>query len=115
MVNDPAALDGVFGALADPIRRRIVERLAQGELTAGALAAGFPVSQPAISKHLKVLERSGLLERSVVGREHRCRLAPQAMQGAAAWLDTQQRFWSEAFDRLDDYLAHPPSEGATTR
>lgn len=112
MVNNQPALDGVFAALSDPTRRRIVERLARGELTAGALASGFPVSQPAISKHLKVLERCGLLERTVVGREHRCRLAPHAMQRAADWLDTQQRFWNEAFARLDDYLARPEGETA---
>ncbi len=103
-------LDAVYSALSDPTRRHIIEKLARRELTAGEIAAGFTMSQPAISKHLKVLERCGLLKRRVVGREHRCRLNPRAMRDAAAWIDTQQRFWNQSFDRLDDYLSHA-SEG----
>jgi DNA-binding transcriptional ArsR family regulator len=114
MVKHSVALDGVFSALSDPTRRNIVERLALGELTAGEIAASFPISQPAISKHLKVLERCGLLKRTIVGREHRCRLAPRAMRSAAAWLETQERFWNRSFDRLDDYFART-SEGKKTR
>ncbi len=112
MVKHQIALDAVFSALSDPTRRHIVERLTRGELTAGEIAAGFSLSQPAISKHLKVLERSGLLKRTVVGREHRCRLAPRAMRTAAEWLETQQRFWNQSFDRLDDYLLRA-SKGKT--
>lgn len=108
-----SALDDVFAALSDPIRRHIVERLARGELTAGAIAAGYTVSQPAISKHLKVLERSGLLTRTIVGREHRLRLAPRAMRTATEWLDAQQRFWNATFESLDDDLSRP--EGTSTR
>ena len=105
MVKQRPKLDRIFGALADPTRRRIVERLARGELSAGEIAAGFSVSQPAISKHLKVLEHSGLLTRSVLGRVHRCRLAPGAMRDAARWMDAQRRFWEAQFDSLDAYLA----------
>lgn len=104
MVNN-AALDLVFGALADPTRRRIMERLARGEHSAGELAEGFAMSQPAISKHLRVLERSGLLERTIVGRVHRCRLAPEGLESAREWVERQERFWNESLDRLDDYLS----------
>jgi DNA-binding transcriptional ArsR family regulator len=104
MVKHLATLDGVFGALSDPVRRHIIERLAFGELTAGAIAADFSISQPAVSKHLKVLERSGLVKRKIVGREHHLRLAPRAMQTAAQWIDRQQAFWNASFDRLDALL-----------
>jgi DNA-binding transcriptional ArsR family regulator len=104
MVNHSATLDEVFGALSDPVRRRIVERLTRGELTAGAIAANFSISQPAVSKHLKVLERSGLVKRTIVGREHHLRLAPRPMQTAAQWIDKQHAFWNASFDRLDAYL-----------
>ncbi len=107
MVNHPATLDGVFGALSDPVRRHIVERLAHGEHTAGALAADFSISQPAVSKHLKVLERCGLVKRTIVGREHHLRLAPRAMTTAAHWIDRQRSFWNASFDRLDDLLELP--------
>ncbi len=72
--------------------------------TAGAIAADFSISQPAVSKHLKVLERCGLVKRNVVGREHHLRLAPRAMQTAAHWIDRQRRFWDASFDRLDTFL-----------
>ena len=105
MVNYSPRLDAVFSALADPTRRRMVERLARGELTIGALASEFPISQPAISKHIKVLEASGLIAREIRGREHHCRLEPATMRAAASWLDTQQRYWNAALDRLDEYLS----------
>jgi DNA-binding transcriptional ArsR family regulator len=108
MVKHNPDLDSVFGALADPTRRRIVERLARRVMTAGEIADGFAISQPAVSKHLKVLEGSGLLTRTVVGRVHHCRLAPGAMRAAATWLQTQERFWNAALDRLDDYLTSRP-------
>jgi DNA-binding transcriptional ArsR family regulator len=107
MVNYSTKLDEVFAALSDPTRRHIVERLARAdELTAGAIAADFSISLPAISKHLKVLERCGLLRRRIVGREHHCRLNPRAMRVAANWLETQERFWNASFDRLDELLSH---------
>jgi len=110
MVKYSPKLDAVFSALSDPVRRTILERLTRSELTAGEIAAGFAISQPAISKHLKVLEKSGLLKRKVVGREHHLRLAPRALQSAAGWIEAQQRFWNESFDRLDDLLATSPEE-----
>jgi DNA-binding transcriptional ArsR family regulator len=108
MVNNSAGLSGVFAALADPTRRRIVERLARGRLTVGEIASEFSVSQPAISKHLKVLERAGLLERQIDGRVHHCRLDPKAMQDASMWIEEQRRFWEAAFSRLDEYFARNP-------
>jgi DNA-binding transcriptional ArsR family regulator len=110
MVKYPETLDAVFAALSDPTRRRIVERLTRGELTAGAIAADFPVSLPAISKHLKVLERCGLLRRRIVGREHHCRLDPRSMRTAADWIQTQERFWNARFDNLDELLSRPENE-----
>jgi DNA-binding transcriptional ArsR family regulator len=92
MVNNSTGLDAVFGALSDPTRRRIVERLARGRLTVGEIAAEFSVSQPAISKHLKVLERCGLLTREINGRMHYCGLEAAPMRSASTWLDEQRRF-----------------------
>jgi DNA-binding transcriptional ArsR family regulator len=97
-------LDAVFSALGDPTRRRIVERLTRGPLTAGQIASGFSVSQPAISRHIKVLEESGLLARTVIGRVHHLRLIPKAMRPAETWLDRQRRFWEATLDRLDALL-----------
>ena len=107
MVKQSAALDSVFSALSDPVRRTILEQLTRSELTAGEIAATFSISQPAISKHLKVLERCGLVKRTIRGREHHLRLAPRALTPATAWIDKQQRFWNESFDRLDALLAEP--------
>ena len=108
MVKQSAELDAVFSALADPVRRSIVEQLARRELTAGEIASRFTISQPAVSKHLKVLERSGLLKRTVRGREHHLRLAPRALTSATSWIDAQQRFWQASFDRLDVLLTQTP-------
>ena len=88
MVNySTAALDSTFGALADPTRRAILGRLARGEAIVTELAEPFRVSLPPISKHVRVLEAAGLLEREVDGRVHRCRLAAQPMKNAAAWIE----------------------------
>jgi len=106
MVKHSKTLDDVFAALSDPTRRHIVERLARtDQLTAGAIAADFAISLPAVSKHLKVLERCGLLRRKIVGREHHCRLNPRAMRTAADWLEAQERFWNAGFDKLDELLS----------
>jgi DNA-binding transcriptional ArsR family regulator len=109
MVNNHAHLDGIFFALADPTRRRIVEKLVQRSLTVGELAAEFPISQPAVSKHVKVLETSGLLVRTIDGRVHRCALSPKAMRAASAWFDRQERYWNAALDNLGTYLEEPYS------
>jgi DNA-binding transcriptional ArsR family regulator len=113
MVNS-LNLDGVFSALADPTRRRIVERLARGPLTVGEIAAGFPISQPAISRHVRVLEESGLLDRHVLGRVHRCTLSPRVMHAASAWIDKQRAFWNATLDRLDDLLEESPQRKKST-
>jgi DNA-binding transcriptional ArsR family regulator len=98
------SLDAVFAALSDPTRRRIVERLSQKRLTVGEIASGFPLTQPAISKHVRVLERSGLLERTIEGRVHYCSLSPQAMQDALGWIERQRQHWNSALDRLEIIL-----------
>jgi len=98
MVNDP------FRALAHPIRREIVERLAPGPATVGEVTRGFDVSKPAISKHLKVLEETGVVSRVIEGRTHRLSLEPQALEGAAEWMERQRAVWTRLFDAVDDYL-----------
>jgi DNA-binding transcriptional ArsR family regulator len=108
MVSGSGRLDAVFSALGDPVRRRIVERLARGPLSVGEIASGFSISQPAISRHVRLLEESGLLERQVLGRVHRCALSPAAMKAASGWIDKQRSFWIAALDRLDDLLAESP-------
>jgi DNA-binding transcriptional ArsR family regulator len=97
-------LDIVFAALADPTRRAILERLARGEATVTELAKPFDLSLPAISKHLKVLERAGLIERGRDAQYRPCRLQPGPLKGAADWLSEYRRFWEERLDRLDEYL-----------
>lgn len=109
MVNNILPVDAVFAALADPTRRRMVERLARRPLTIGELSAGFPMSKPAITKHVRILEESGLLAREIDGRVHRCRLEPKALRAAATWFDRQERYWRAAFERLDALLESDPS------
>jgi DNA-binding transcriptional ArsR family regulator len=106
-------LDLLFGALADATRRGIVERLAVGEATVTELAAPFSISLPAISRHLKVLERASLITRSQQGRWRRARLSPTSLAGAATWLSRYERLWAESFGRLDDHLARLTSEQPT--
>jgi len=105
MVNYSAApLDATFGALADPTRRAILARLARGEAMVTELAEPFAMSLPAISKHLRVLESAGLLQREIDGRIHRCRLAAEPMKDAAAWIAPYRAFWETQFDALEKYL-----------
>jgi len=100
-------MDSVFSALADPTRRRIIERLARGPMSVGELGAGFSISQPAISKHVRVLEECGLLERDVVGRIHHCSLSPKTMRRAASWMERQYAFWTATLDRLGHIIDTP--------
>src|ERR1700677_4529142 len=93
-----------FAALADPTRRAILARLALGEISVTELAAPFKMSLPAISKHLKVLERCGLISRSREAQWRPCRLEAKPMKEAVNYLEDYKRFWEESFDRLDDYL-----------
>ena len=97
-------LDHSFNALSDPTRRAILARLAQGEATVGELARPFAISQPAISRHLKVLEKAALISNERRGKHRRCRLRPEALDGAAAWLEFHRRFWTGSLDRLDAHL-----------
>lgn len=99
-----ADLDLVFGALADPTRRRIVERLARKRLSISEIASEFPLSQPAISKHVRVLETAGLLQREIDGRTHYCSLSPVAMEAVSRWIDRQRKYWNAALDRLERLL-----------
>ena len=104
MVNDP------FRALSHPIRRGIVERLAEGPATVGVATAGFGVSKPAISKHLRVLEETGVVTRAVDGRTHRLTLQPEVLTVAADWIDHQRALWGRLFDVVDDYLREEGSQ-----
>lgn len=101
-------LDDVFAALAHPARRAIVERLSRGELTVGELARPFDMSRPAISRHLDVLERAGLVERVPDGPRNRCRFLGAPMAGAAEWMMGYARFWSTQFDALERYFQDNP-------
>ncbi len=97
-------LDTVFAALADPTRRAILSQLKEGEASVNEIAAPFKISQPAISKHLKVLEKAGLIERDSVEQRRPARLKAQNMAVAARWLDDFKAFWGASFDQLDDVL-----------
>jgi len=105
-------LDAVFAALADPTRRAILARLANGEDSVTALAEPFEMSLPAISKHLKVLERAGLIVRGRAAQWRPCRLDATALKDAAAWLEKYRQFWEQSFDRLDEYLKNLQTKGA---
>ena len=97
-------LSSTFAALADPTRRAILARLATGEATAMALGAPFAMTAPAVSKHLKVLERAGLIERSRRAQWRPCRLQARPMKEVAEWVERYRGFWEESFERLDGYL-----------
>lgn len=97
-------LSTTFAALADPTRRAILARLTEGEAAVTDLAAPFDMSLPAVSKHLKVLERAGLVVRSREAQWRPCRLAPAPLKDASAWIDDYRQFWEQRFDRLETYL-----------
>jgi DNA-binding transcriptional ArsR family regulator len=101
---DTDQLDRTFAALADPTRREIVRRLATGEATVMELAEPFKMSQPAVSKHLKVLERAGLITRSREAQRRPCRIEPNALKRVDEWLERYRVFWEERLNRLDAYL-----------
>ena len=100
----PSRLDRTFAALADPTRRAILSRLAGGEASVAELAAPFRMSQPAISKHLKVLERAGLVSRGRDAQRRPRRLEAKPLAEATEWLETYRRHWEENYERLDDLL-----------
>jgi DNA-binding transcriptional ArsR family regulator len=100
----PDHLSTTYAALADPTRRAILARLAVGEATVGELAAPFTMSLPAVSKHLKVLERAGLITRGRKAQWRPCRIQAGPLKDAVQWLEHYRRFWDDSLDRLDDYL-----------
>jgi DNA-binding transcriptional ArsR family regulator len=97
-------LSATFAALSDPTRRAILARLSLGETTVAELAKPFKMSGPAVSKHLKVLERAGLITRGREAQWRPCKLEAKALKGVDDWLEQYRRFWEASFDRLDDYL-----------
>ncbi|WP_285318799.1 metalloregulator ArsR/SmtB family transcription factor [Pseudarthrobacter sp. lyk4-40-TYG-27] len=111
-VAEDQRLDAMFSALSDPTRRAIVVRLAAGDATVNELAEPFNLSLPGISKHLKVLERSGLISRGRKAQFRPCHLELQALDVAAGWIEENRRLWSERFDKLDQHLRNlqePPN------
>ena len=112
MVTSSPDLDRTFGALADPIRRAILVRLAEGGATVGDLARPFDVSRPAISKHLRVLEEAGLVRRARDGRFQRCALDAAPLADAAAWVERYRVFWEDRLDAFSRYFErNAPPEG----
>ena len=114
-MND--SISSTFAALADPTRRAILARLALGETSVTELAEPFEMSMPAVSKHLRVLERAGLITRGREAQWRPCKLKPDPLREAAGWLENYRQFWEQSFDRLDEYLqrlqaeknsSHPP-------
>jgi len=103
-------LDATFSALADPTRRAILARLAQGEATVNELVSPFKLSQPAISKHLKVLEKAGLITRGKDAQRRPCRIAAEPLAAANEWLEGYRKIWEANFERLDDLLDELKSE-----
>ena len=103
-------LDSVFAALADPTRRAIVARLAEGEASVSELAEPFAMSLPAVFKHLQVLKQAGLVDDYKLGRVRRCRLTALPLQGAHRWIGEYGRFWDGQFDALADYLRGPAED-----
>jgi DNA-binding transcriptional ArsR family regulator len=102
---DSGRLDATFAALADPTRRAILARLASGQATVKELAAPFDMSQPAVSKHLKVLERAGLVSRGREAQRRPCRLEARPLKAATDWLENYRGYWEESYQRLDALLA----------
>jgi DNA-binding transcriptional ArsR family regulator len=105
-------LSAIFGALADPTRRAILARLADGDATVTELTAPFPISMPAISRHLKVLQRAGLISRSRSGQHLSSTLDATALREAAEWMERYRRFWDASFDRLDVHLRRVQQQDA---
>ena len=108
-MNSSPRLDRAFHALADPTRRRIVERLARGDHPVMEIAREFSISQPAITKHLDALERAGIIGRRRVGRQRICFLRPRAMERSVEWIARCRRLWNQRFDALDTLLADTTS------
>jgi DNA-binding transcriptional ArsR family regulator len=112
-------LSATFAALADPTRRAILAKLASGETTVSDLAAPFEISAPAVTKHLKVLEKAGLITRGRHAQWRPCKLAAKPLQDVADWVEQYRRFWEQKFDQLEDYLrdlqAKEPNDGNSSK
>jgi DNA-binding transcriptional ArsR family regulator len=106
----PDRLSNTFAALADPTRRAILARLVTGEASVTELAAPFQMTMPAVSKHLKVLERAGLIARGREAQWRPCRLEGEPLRDVAEWMEPYRRFWDESFERLDEYLQEMKKE-----
>ena len=113
--NRSARLDAVFSALADPTRRALLESLAAGDKSIGELAAPFDMSLEAVSKHVRVLERAGLVQRSIRGRTHICRLDARPMHGGLEWIRHYEKFWNQRLDALDDLLRREDRDAVEDR
>ncbi len=111
MARDDDTLSATFAALSHPTRRGILARLSEGEATVNELAAGFPITGQAVSQHLRVLERAGLIARGREAQRRPCRLEAGPLKDAADWLEHYRRFWEQSFDRLDDYLRELQTTG----
>jgi DNA-binding transcriptional ArsR family regulator len=112
--SSPSQLDATFAALADPTRRAILARLAQGEASVNELAGPFDMSQPAISKHIKVLETAGLITRTREAQKRPCRIAAKPLAEATEWLERYRRLWEGNFQRLDDLLEEMKAQRPST-
>lgn len=109
--NDSAKLNQLFGALSDPTRRAMLQRLAQEEVSVAELSKPFELSKSAITKHLKVLENAGLLRRTIDGRVHHCRLNPEPLEEASEWISFYKQFWENKLNNLESYLTESLSSG----
>ncbi len=108
-------LDRVFFALSDGTRRGILARLAQGSTTIGELSAAFEISKPAITKHMKILESAGLIQRKISGRQHQCTLTTAGLKTAEEWLNFHRRFWESRFDALSELLRQEESKNRSNK
>jgi DNA-binding transcriptional ArsR family regulator len=106
------SLDDLFGAIADPTRRAILDRLARGDARVTEIAADFPISLNSVSKHLRMLERAGLVRRTIKGREHLLALNSDPLDRASEWIDRHRRFWEDGLAALDKFATqkHPPAQ-----
>ncbi|MGB0849379.1 MAG: ArsR/SmtB family transcription factor [Thiolinea sp.] len=111
MVNNNEQLSTIFSALSDPTRRAMLTRLAGKEMSVAELAEPFPITKSAVTKHIKMLEKAGLLQRSIQGRVHQCRINVEPLQQASEWMQFYEQFWDEKLIELDKFLMQPDEQG----
>ncbi len=108
MLPNTTAVDHAFSALAHPVRRAIIDRLMEGDLTVGEIAAPYDMKTPSISRHLKVLEHANLIQRTLEGRNHRCRLNLEGIRAISSWVARYEKFWTGQLDALERFVeSHP--------